>query len=197
MLKPRVLGHLNTRIVTVRRRPGNIGVGRGYKSARLRDLGRAILGCKTSINVTGSNSTSHYLTISRGNRRVSNSRVVLLYTVGLGTRNQLGRSAIINAIVDGVNFRGTLGRVNYGARVATINSHCILRGVHGSNCSLNNRRSNRVVFLSCGAANSNLLATIRLLDVVGRRRGPLSRLTKLVAHCPRVLGGIHIRAGSK
>lgn len=194
---PSVLHRLNTRVATLCYRPGNIGVGGSYNSARVRALRGVIIRVKTSYNVTGSNSTSHYLFISRRKSVVSNSRVVIVGTLHVGGRKQLGTGVIMNAIVDGLNFNGTLTRRKYHAITAGMNSHCILRRVGTRKCSLNNRRSKRVVFPRFGAANSNLVATVRALVILHSRSNPLSRLGRLVAACPRLLGGMGICDGGK
>lgn len=195
-----IIGHLFTSLrasfCAVNTGPSNVGVGGNINSARPSILNGFIIRGGTSINLTFSNSTSHYVTMSRGKHVVSNSHVVFVYNGCLGRHGGLGRGAVISAIVDGLNFRLTIRTRNVATLGARINSHCIIRRVHGGNCGLNNRRSKRIIFLSVGAAKSNLLANVRLLGIVGRANGGLSRLTSRIALCPRRLIGMHISRGS-
>ncbi len=188
------LGKLKTRICMVGGVPSNIGVGSGYNSARVRGLYKFIGRGGISLKLTFSNSTSEILTISRGNRVISNSGVVAVYTLRVHGRNGLGTSAIITAIVDGLKLFIVNRRRKLGVTGAGINSECILRRVLGGSCSLNNRRSKRVVFLRRGAANSKLIAKLRLITVLGGANEGLSSLTKTVRACPRILVGTGIGA---
>lgn len=189
-ITPRTVQHLKTHILTVRTSPSNCGVGSKYKDARVSSLITTIQRQNTSIKVTRSNSTSHYLTISTRNHIVSNSRVVTILTITVHSTNALHSSAIITAIVSGLNFGLTVTSRNVQIIRAKINSHCILRTVLTGNCGLNNRRDKRIVLDSCTAANSKILATLDLLTQVTAAKRSLTSLTSIVAHLPRILIGI-------
>lgn len=186
----RVFAQLKTGYRVLSSAPGNMGVGLGYNSARPRRLVTFIGTGGLSLNITFSNSTSHVLTISRGNGLISNSGVVTVYTTRVGRSNGLTGGATIIAIVDGVNFFGFYRRGSVGYTGATIKSECILREVLRGNCGVNNRRDNRIVFLSCTAAKSNRLSTIGLVRAVIGDNTALNSLTGVVAICPRILVGI-------
>lgn len=183
---------LNTGIRVLFSRPSNIGVGHSYNSARVDGLRGCIHRRGLSYNLTFSNSTSEYLTISRGKGLISNSCLVTVYTGSVGRENMLGGGTIIKAVVAGVNFGGFYRRGSVRFISAGINSECILRTVVRRNCGVNNRRDNRVVLLSCTAANSNRLSNTVVLDVVGEANRGLDRLTGVVRHLPRILVGMGI-----
>lgn len=148
-----------------------------------------------SINFTFSNSTSHYLYISRGNGIVANSRVLCVCKYCVGRHNGLLAGAIIAAIVSGFNLCGTFSRRKVNCTGATINSGCICRCVTGGNYHVNNRRDNRVVFDGCTDANSNVLADLGVVRIVLTGGVPVDGLTRPLGVCPRILRGIHIASG--
>lgn len=186
---------LKTGACIVGGRPGNIGVGAGYNSARVRILRRCMGRGRLSIKFTCSKSTSEYVTISRGKGIMSKSHVVCMYNGCLVRRKGLGSGAIIAAVVSGLKLCGTYSGVNVGCRRATINSGCICRGVLGGKCILNKRRSKRVVFDGRTHANSNVLASLVIVRTVVRGGRALKALTSRIGVFPRLLGGIHMGSG--
>ncbi len=172
-------------------------MGRGYNSAGVRGLYHLMGRGRLSLNFTFSNSTSHYLTISRGNGIISNSGVVFVLTHQLGGHKELGGSAIITAVVSGDKFFSSYDGTKVDYIRAGMNSQFICRRVRGGSCSLNNRRSNRVVVGGCTAANSKLLATVVILRRVYSAGSALSGLYRNITLCPRYAQGVHIGGGTR
>jgi phosphoglucosamine mutase len=176
--------------------PDGTNINAGCGSTDPTELQQAVVAATAHAGLAFDGDADRVIAVDEYGHLVDGDQMLAIIALDLHERGELRGDAVVATVMSNLGLRRAL--VQHGIEVVEtpVGDRNVLTALEERGLSLGGEQSGHVILSDLATTGDGTLTGMLLLDVMARRRKPLSELAAVVEPLPQVLRSVHVGDGA-
>jgi phosphoglucosamine mutase len=191
---PEVLSLAGAQVVAVLgAEPDGTNINAGAGSTHPAGLRAAVVAERAQVGLAFDGDADRVIAVDETGRLVDGDELIALFALDLRDRARLAEDTVVVTVMTNLGFRSAMRAHGVDVQETRVGDRYVLEALDRGGWSLGGEQSGHIIFRELATTGDGLLTGLLLLDLVVRRRRPLSALAgEAMTRLPQVLRNVRV-----
>ena len=193
VVAPAVLERLGIPHRVLYAEPNGVNINAGCGSTHLQPLQEAVVASGAALGVAFDGDADRVLAVDDTGALVDGDQLLAMFAFDLLERDLLTGGSIVVTVMSNLGLRQALAARGIGVVETSVGDRYVSDAIEAHGLQLGGEQSGHLVFRRHGMTGDGILTSLLLMELVARRRRPLSELAaETMTRLPQVLRSVHV-----
>jgi phosphoglucosamine mutase len=189
---PEALRRLGAEVHVLYDEPDGTNINDHCGSTDPSTLQRAVRDTGADAGLAFDGDADRVIAVDEDGTLVDGDQIIAVCALDLKERGRLVDDTVVITVMTNLGFRLAMSERGVRLVETAVGDRYVLDAIDEGNLALGGEQSGHVIFRRLATTGDGLLTGVQLLDVMARRREPLSRLAGVMRRLPQVLRNVRV-----
>ncbi|MCX6936215.1 MAG: phosphoglucosamine mutase, partial [Verrucomicrobia bacterium] len=190
---PEILRGLGAEVEVIGNRPDGKNINEGCGSEQPEKLIGAVKGKKGWIGVAHDGDADRLVLVDEEGEKVDGDEVIAMAALDALERGKLPGKTVVVTVMSNLGLDEAMGARGGRVKRTSVVDRYVMEAMRQGGFIVGGEQSGHLLFLDASPAGDGLLSALKILDLVQRKKEPLSRLRKVMQRYPQNLVNLRVR----
>jgi phosphoglucosamine mutase len=193
VVAPRVLSRLGVELHVIGASPDGTNINDGFGSTDTAALAKAVLEHQADLGVAFDGDADRLIAVDERGDVVDGDQLIALFATDLLEKRSLRGGAVVVTVMSNLGLHRALTSAGIEVVECAVGDRNILEALEAKSLCFGGEQSGHLIFLDDATTGDGLLSALKLLDLLGRSKRPLSELaTGAMTRLPQELRTVYV-----
>ena len=190
---PNVLESLGAEVILLNADPNGKNINQSCGSTHPDQLKEAVIRSGAQVGIAHDGDADRVIFVDEKGEIVDGDHLMAIVALDLMERNELPNKGIAATVYSNLGLKDVLSKNGGTVHITDNGDRYVLQEMLKSGLILGGEQSGHIIFLNYNSTGDGLISAIRLLEVIVRKRKPLSELTAQMFTFPQLLVNVRVK----
>lgn len=196
-IAPQILWELEAEVVAIGDRPNGRNINEGCGATDVKALQEKVLSEKADLGIALDGDADRLIMVDETGKKIDGDQIIALLAVDMKERGTLRHDTVVTTVMSNLGFEQFLK--GHGVRLerAAVGDRYVVEIMRDGGFNLGGEQSGHIVLSDLGTTGDGLLAAMKVLSIIQRKKKKASEVCNLFAPLPQVLKNVRYAKEAK
>jgi phosphoglucosamine mutase len=196
-IAPQILWELEAEVVAIGDRPNGRNINEGCGATDVKALQEKVLSEKADLGIALDGDADRLIMVDETGKKIDGDQIIALLAVDMKERGTLRHDTVVTTVMSNLGFEQFLK--GHGVRLerAAVGDRYVVEKMRDGGFNLGGEQSGHIVLSDLGTTGDGLLAAMKVLSIIQRKKKKASEVCNLFAPLPQVLKNVRYAKEAK
>ena len=189
---PDVLRRLGADVTVMNDAPDGVNINDGCGSTHPEGLQREVVARRAAVGLAFDGDADRVLAVDHTGALVDGDQLIAICALDRHDRALLPGNTVVVTVMANLGFRQAMAARGIGLIEADVGDRYVLEEMDRGGWGLGGEQSGHIIFGDLATTGDGVLTGLQVLDVMARRREPLSALAGVMVRLPQILRNVPV-----
>ncbi len=189
-IAPQILWELEAEVVAIGDRPNGRNINDGCGATDVKALQEKVLSEKADLGIALDGDADRLMMVDETGKKIDGDQIIALLALDMKDRDALNKNTVVTTVMSNLGMERFLKDHGVAMERAQVGDRYVVEKMRDGKFNLGGEQSGHIVLSDFGTTGDGLLAAIRVLSIIRRKRKKASEVCNLFSPLPQILKNV-------
>ncbi len=196
-IAPQILWELEAEVVAIGDRPNGRNINEGCGATDVKALQEKVLSEKADLGIALDGDADRLIMVDETGKKIDGDQIIALLAVDMKERGALRHDTVVTTVMSNLGFEQFLKSHGVNLERAAVGDRYVVEKMRDGGFNLGGEQSGHIVLSDLGTTGDGLLAAMKVLSIIQRKKKKASEVCNLFSPLPQVLKNVRYAKEAK
>lgn len=191
-IAPEIFRELGAEVTVINTEPDGLNINKDCGALHPEKVAELVKETKADIGICLDGDADRLIVCDEDGVILDGDKIIAMNAIDMKERDMLKNNTVVGTVMSNIGFDKAMEKEGINVVKTDVGDRYVMKELQDNDYVLGGEQSGHIIFLNYATTGDGIISALKLLDIMRRKRQPLSELAKCMETYPQVLVNVKV-----